>query len=339
MLARELAPANTISPTYSKRFSVTDRSKGIYISIDGDVKLSPPRFEEPKAGILAEDMGVGKTLIILALITATRSELPSLDGVSTWLDNSLPSPPPILLTRQSVDFPFEAEQEERLRLRPRVPELLHGALQVMTFAELEEHEAKLEQQRQADLEESNHRAPLPSLRTLMISLIKTSSYPIRYESDDPILSGGSLFDELQRSPPYYRLYPSQDKLNSREGRRGTLKPVEIVVAATTLLVVPTDLVRQWEQEIKKHLYENVLKVLTLRTAKDKFLSPQEMATYDVVLMSVKRFSDAAETDDRSLRGVHWKRLVVDEGHVLSSGNLTRKLAEEVSMFRKFPSDF
>jgi hypothetical protein len=341
MLRRELAPSKTISPFFLPKSSFLDPSSNLYISLDGDVSLSPPRLAEPKSGILAEDMGVGKSLMVLALIMSTRSELPSLDGTSTWLDNSVPSPSPVLLTRQSVNFPFDAERSEQLRLRPRVPDLLHGALEIMSVYELEEHEAKLERQRKADLEDESHRPPLPSLRSLMINLIKTTPLSSRYSLDDPVLNGGSLpddpvlqggslLDTLQTSPPYYRLYPSHEQLNSREGRRGNLKPLEIVVAASTLLVVPTDLVRQWKEEIEKHLEPGSLRVLSLRNSKDKFRTPQEMATFDVVLMSVARFTDAAEADDRSLRGVHWKRIVVDEGHVLSSANLTRKLAEEVS---------
>ncbi|GAA6012278.1 hypothetical protein JCM11491_007080 [Sporobolomyces phaffii] len=329
MLSRELAPSKTISPHFLAKSSFLDRSRRAYISLDGDVALSPPRFREPRSGILAEDMGVGKSLMVLALIMSTRSELPSLEGVSTWLDNSLPSPPPVLLTRQSVDFPFEAERRERVRLRPRVPDLLQGALQIMSVVEVEQHEAKLEKQRRDDLEDDARRPPLPSLRSLMINMIKTDPGPIRYPHDDPLLVHGDLFDTLQTSPPFYRLYPSHEQLNSREGRRGKLKPSNIIVAATTLLVVPTDLVRQWNDEIHKHVEPGSLRVLTLRTAKDPFPAPREMATFDVVLLSAARFTDAAEADDRSLRGVHWKRLVVDEGHVLSSTNLTRKLAEEL----------
>ncbi|GAA5963090.1 hypothetical protein JCM3765_001766 [Sporobolomyces pararoseus] len=341
MLARELAPALSVAPGFTERVSGIDFAK-VFISHNGNVALCPPRFREPKSGILAEDMGVGKTLIILALIAETRSELPSLDGTSTWLDDfdkpvksenfdnsSLPpSPSPLLLTRHSIDFPFDAERAERRRLRPRVAELL--APQILTVRELREHGEKLEEQRKADLEEDSHRPPLPSLRTLMINLIKTTSHPIRYcDHDDPILTGGDLLETLQTSPPFYRLLPSPRKLDSRGGRNEIPKPIEIVVAATTLLVVPTDLVRQWKQEIDKHLYADSLRVLVLRTSKDKFPSPQEMATYDVVLMSAARFTDAAETGDRSLRGVHWKRLVVDEGHVLSSHNSTRTLAQEL----------
>lgn len=330
MLARELAPQLTIPPTYLERRSNIDPTKSLYVSLNGDVCLAPSPLREPKGGILAEDMGVGKSLMVLALIMSTRSELPSLNGISTYRDNSHPCPRPLLLTNQSRDYPFKAEKNEGLRMRPRVPEMLFGALAVASVLELAQHEAKLEEQRKSDLEESLRPRLLPSLRDLMVTFIKTSHYPIRYPHDDPFLKGSGLLDTLETSPPFYRLYPSQDQLDSREGRRGGIRPLKIVVAATTLLVVPTDLVRQWGLEMEKHLASGSLRVLTLRTSKDEFKSAEEMAKYDVVLMSVARFTDAAETDDRSLRGVHWKRLVVDEGHVLSSANLTRKLAEEVS---------
>ncbi|GAA5859888.1 hypothetical protein JCM1840_001782 [Sporobolomyces johnsonii] len=324
MLARELAPQKTVPPTYLARQSLLDPAANYFVSLEGGVALAPAPVKEPKAGILAEDMGVGKTLIIIALVMSTRSELPCLDGVSTYLDGSLPSPPPVLLTAQSLYFPFEAERAEQRRLRPRVPEPLLG-YEMDVHEELAYQEA-LARQAEEDAEELDY--PLPTLRALMINLLKTTP-AVRYPADDETLNNTGLHTLLDTSPPFYRVFPSPAQLDSREGRKGVYKPLEIVVAATTLIVVPTDLVRQWEAEVKKHVASGALRVLALRTSKDKFRSPQEMATFDVVLMSVARFADAAETGDTTLRGVHWKRLVVDEGHVLSSGNLTRKLAEEL----------
>lgn len=169
----------------------------------------------------------------------------------------------------------------------------------------------------------------------MLHKVKTSPVALRYTNSDAEEAGGTsrlpqlLFDTLQTTPPFYRLFPSVEQQHSREGRRGGLLPQDIIVAATTLVVVPTDLVRQWESQIKEHVEPHALRCLVLRTAKDKFRSAAEMATYDLILMSVARFSDAAEATDTSLRGVHWKRLVIDEGHVLSNGTRMRKLAHEV----------
>lgn len=110
MLARELAPQDIPSPTFLRRSTrVGGEERSFFVSLDGGVRLEPLTVREPKGGILAEDMGVGKTLMVLALVMTTLSELPKLDGVSTYLDGS-PSPPPsVLLTDVSVDFPFPFE--------------------------------------------------------------------------------------------------------------------------------------------------------------------------------------------------------------------------------------
>ncbi|GAA5825761.1 hypothetical protein JCM11251_000361 [Rhodosporidiobolus azoricus] len=325
MLARELAPQPVPHPSFIRCTSLLDPSRHLFISLEGSIRNKPHEVVEAKGGILAEDMGVGKTLIVLSLIISTLSELPKLDGVSTYLDDSLPSPPPVLLTDVSLDFPFPAEIAEAKKLRPRVPEPLAGY--AMDVREEEEYLEALEKQAEEDARVESY--PLPSLRSLMVHHIKTSTAAIRYPVDDSMLQTNGLLDLLQKNPPFYRTFPSPAQLDSREGRKGRYQRGDVVVAATTLVVVPTDLVRQWTDEVNKHA-PGALRTLVLRTKKDKFpTSAAELASYDLVLMSVARFSDAAEADNTSLRGVHWRRLVVDEGHALSSGNRMRKLAEEL----------
>ncbi|GAA6012949.1 hypothetical protein JCM10207_008392 [Rhodosporidiobolus poonsookiae] len=325
LLSRELAPQAIPHPSYIRRTSILDPSQHFFVSLEGDVRSEPGRVAEARGGILAEDMGVGKTLIVLSLVLSTLNELPQLDDTSTYLDSSTPSPAPSLLTAVSLEFPFPAEINEAKKLRPRVPERLPGYM--MDAKEEEEYELALAQQAAEDSRIATF--PLPSLRSLCCHLIKTSPTAVRYPLDDIYLTETGLLDLLQQSPPFYRVFPSPGQLDSREGRKGRFKPADIVVAATTLVVVPTDLVTQWRAEIEKHIAPGALRVLVLRTSKDKFKSAAEMATYDLILMSVARFSDAAEAENTSLRNVHWKRLVVDEGHALASGNRMRKLAEEL----------
>jgi len=199
----------------------------------------------------------------------------------------------------------------------------------LDYRELLEREAALA--RQAAEDDDIPHLPFPSLRSLMVHKVKTSPLACRYPHFDEVDGEHPLpqplFDLLQTTPPFYRLFPSFTQREAR--RRDDSKPTKIVVAPTTLIIVPTELVRQWAGEIDKHVRPKALRVLVLRTSKDKFRSVDEMATYDVILMSVARFSDAAEAGDMSLRGVHWRRIVIDEGHVLAHANLTRKLAEEL----------
>ncbi|BGP15858.1 hypothetical protein JCM10213_005656 [Rhodosporidiobolus nylandii] len=327
MLARELAPQDIPQPSFLRYSSFLDPSHPVYISLEGGIRLAPGTVKEPSGGILAEDMGVGKTLITLSLVLSTLNELPKLDGVSTYEDGSAPSPAPVLLTAFSQQFPFAAEIAEAKKLRPRVPELLAGYM--MEAREELEYHAALAKQAEEDARIATF--PLPSLRSLMVHHIKSSPTAIRYPLDDPRLSGTELLSDLQNSPPFYRVFPSPAQLDSREGRKGRFKPEDKVVAATTLIVVPTDLVRQWVDEIERHIEPGALRYLVLRTAKDKFPSAAVIATYDLVLMSVARFSDAADSSGTaaSLRSIHWRRLVVDEGHALHAANRMRKLAEDL----------
>lgn len=108
MLQRELAPQRTIDPCCILRNSIINDST-FFVSSRGEVAQEPPRVEEPKSGILAEEMGSGKTLISIALVLSTLGELPDLTGTPTYLDGSDLSPEPILMTHLSCNFPFKAD--------------------------------------------------------------------------------------------------------------------------------------------------------------------------------------------------------------------------------------
>ncbi|ORY92708.1 SNF2 family N-terminal domain-domain-containing protein [Leucosporidium creatinivorum] len=323
MLQRELAPESAIDASFLLRTNAIDSST-FYVSVRGEVRREPPREVEPRSGILAEDMGSGKTCICLALVLSTLRELPRLEGTPTYLDGSPGSPNPVLMTHLSRNFPFEKEMQEEKSLRPRVlPPILKA--EEMDAVEWEAYERALARQEAEDARQV--RPPLPSLRTLMIDCVRTSPVPIFYSNDDPLLGG--LVEQLGDCNPYYNLRPSPAQMTSRQGRHGGAQPSQIYVSTATLIVVPTDLVRQWQDELAKHVEKGALRVLVLRTKKNGFVTAQQLASYDLVLMSIARFGDAAGDPHSPLRRVHWRRLMVDEGHTLSSANRTRLLAEEL----------
>ena len=107
MLQRELAPQYTVDPSYLQRQSPIDGT-AFWLSVDGEVTLDPPQYLEPTSGILAEDMGAGKTAIVIALVLSTLRQLPVLDGTATYQDGS-GGPDPVLMTYKSRMFPFEKE--------------------------------------------------------------------------------------------------------------------------------------------------------------------------------------------------------------------------------------
>lgn len=107
MLQRELAPQWTVDPSYLRCTSAIDGSS-FWLSVDGQVAVEPPEVLEPPSGILAEDMGAGKTAICIALVLSTLRELPVLVGTTTYQDGT-GGPAPVLMTHQSRMFPFEKE--------------------------------------------------------------------------------------------------------------------------------------------------------------------------------------------------------------------------------------
>jgi SNF2 family DNA or RNA helicase len=85
MLLREAQPAQIIDPRL--RHIVDQRGTSWYCDVDAASCLRQPRtYEAAKGGICAETMGLGKTLICLALILATRdisSQIPIEHSVGT----------------------------------------------------------------------------------------------------------------------------------------------------------------------------------------------------------------------------------------------------------------
>ncbi|TVY62252.1 putative ATP-dependent helicase [Lachnellula suecica] len=75
MLQRELEPGQTVDP----RLECLEDQRGLKWYKDseaGSCLIEPRNYEAPRGGILAETMGLGKTLICLGLILATR-DIPS----------------------------------------------------------------------------------------------------------------------------------------------------------------------------------------------------------------------------------------------------------------------
>ncbi|KAK4056843.1 hypothetical protein OIO90_002093 [Microbotryomycetes sp. JL221] len=326
MLARELVPQYEIDPAFIERSSSIDGSE-YWMSVRGVVTLEPPYVLEPKAGILAEEMGSGKTCICLALILATVRDLPDLEDTPTYLDGSAGSPDPTMMTFISRSFPFEREMALELSLLPRVPPPLLAPHE-MDVLELAAYERALAEQDWQDSQ--RQRPPVPSLRNLMMHYVRTSTTAIHWSPDDSFLAGTSLPEELIDCNPFYNLLPSPVQTVSRTGRQGlTSQPTQIIVSCATLVVVPAELVTQWKDEISKHVEDKALRVLVLRTSRDEFKTAQQLAQYDLVLVSIKRFSDACDDASSPLRKVHWKRLIVDEGHALAGKNRLREFAESL----------
>jgi len=146
--------------------------------------------------------------------------------------------------------------------------------------------------------------------------------------------------------PSYQLKPPARK---RPRRKEISTPTERVYLSTsTLVVVPDTLIQQWSTEILKHVSDNVLSSVIISKPNQPIPSPSELLKTDILLLSHSRFAkedDDGRFEDQSvcnscrwyggtknnctclerspLMQIQWKRLIIDEGHILGQGTTTR----------------
>lgn len=290
MLQRESVSTLLLDPRLEPRTS-PDGSVFYYGPRDLLFNRHPRYYEATRGGILAETMGLGKTLMCLSLILATRHHLPKVPAAYGL--------PPVRDTTASL-----AEMAVSAINRLSVP-------------------WKVEFER------------------------------IRHFSHEEM---SSCVDKLVKEPPTYEIPVEPVRWN----RKTVIpRPVKKTLAATTVLVVPRNLCKQWHSEIQKHVNEGVLRILLMEEPKAVLPAFSDLRNYDVILFSRNRFEmevkDGADergrrmvsrppscncpyigatrtvdchcvkTDDlyeSPLKHLHFKRLIIDEGHFFSSSNTT-----------------
>lgn len=147
---------------------------------------------------------------------------------------------------------------------------------------------------------------------------------------------------------YERAYnePMVGSVNpQRKGKPDYINTIRLCSA--TLIIVPPNLIIQWQQEIKRHVDEDALDVLVIDTRDIMVPRWQELVKYDVVLMSKSRFEqeyrdDELNTGNRTkfeakykspLTEVRWLRVICDEGHGFAgSASKTNAMAMLDKMF-------
>ncbi|KAF5390156.1 hypothetical protein D9757_002922 [Collybiopsis confluens] len=266
----------------------------------------------PPGGILCEELGTGKTVMILALILGTLKQLSS-------PEESVIEARPILTPLAFRHF----HSPEISALRNRFPNSITPT----------------------KLPRKSEQSRVPSFREFILHQLSScslSSVPDRTSSvgiakDD---RQRHLAEKLERIPMYSAWRKSntpfyfhfRDELSYlRTSSRGHKDPGPrtMYLSAATLIIVPPNLISQWEREIHKHCLEDprlliVRSKTVLPPAKDLAMN------YDIILMTYSRFCDEdrhADIDSAfswkppnlsPLLQIRWKRLVIDEGHVSSS---------------------
>lgn len=268
MLQRELEPGRALDPRLRPVLDQTGQA-WYFDDVSGLVLKEPRFYDEARGGILAEEMGTGKTIICLALILSTKSE---------------PSKPP---------EPLIAETRPRRGF---------GSLMDMAAAAANKHSIAWK------------------------PYFEACSAQLGYEFNNCISA-------LTR-PDNRALYKVRDALVEprRSNRRVTIvPPKEVFLSHLTLIITPSNLVKQWQNEIKKHT--TGLNVLVL-VNKDTIPSTTELLYYDVILFSESRFERIQKERSNGegpsqdiycpLEYIRFKRCIIDEGHKLGNGSRSWK---------------
>ncbi|KAL9617302.1 MAG: hypothetical protein Q9160_007882 [Pyrenula sp. 1 TL-2023] len=131
------------------------------------------------------------------------------------------------------------------------------------------------------------------------------------------------------------------------GRAGTRNAVDasdkvIPLSYSNLIIVPPNLLRQWQNEIDKHIDRDELQILVITASTKKMPSASALRKFDVVLITKNRFEQEYRDNDPFNKGpgignspltqIHWFRVIVDEGHGLTSGAKTNAMAMLESMY-------
>jgi hypothetical protein len=290
MLQRESVSTLMLDPRLEPR-TAPDGSSFYFGSRELLFHRNPRYYEASRGGILAETMGLGKTLICLSLILATRHHPPKVPAAYAL---------PLVRTETA------------------------------------------------------------SLADMAVSAINRKSVPwkieferIKHASQDDMSDCAQM---LENAPPMYEIPVEPVRWN-----RKTVIPIpqKKTLASTTIIVVPRNLCKQWHSEIQKHVDQNVLRILLMEDPRSVLPPADELCGYDVILFSRSRFeievkdgSDGrgrrlvsrppsctcpyigatrtvdchcVKADDlyvSPLKHLHFKRLIIDEGHFFSSSNNT-----------------
>ncbi|KAJ3999691.1 hypothetical protein F5050DRAFT_1564564 [Lentinula boryana] len=282
----------------------------------------------PPGGILCEELGTGKTVMVLALVLATMKKL-------SRPEESVTDTRPVLTPLAFRHFPSGefAAVRERLHQKGR-SNAASSKSRIPSFQELLLHQLCCKPD-----------SRIPDTRTSKGAARKERQ---QYLSE---MLDRTIHESLRRSNiPFYlhfqEDYTLTDFRTTDRGRRDP-GPRVMYLSAATLIVVPPNLVSQWDREIHKHC-EETPRLLIVRSKADLPSAKILAIDYDIILMTYSRFCD----EDRKanianartwkvcrcpeivnsrvpdcqckppnispLLQIRWKRLVIDEGHVSSS---------------------
>lgn len=266
----------SVAAMIEKEIARNDIPSPLYITITGingrDFYLQPatmevlqerPMVQHNRGGVLCEELGkillrqyplsmcvyllsgTGKTVMILALILATLDQLPSPE--ESFLDTRPVMTPLALRTFPSSEF--ETARKRAVR-RPSKKFPLQGN-------------------------------KVPSLVELLIHHIRISTEPLGTRHYEDRLESMNLLQPVQANTPFYHHYEIEVNEMERSRRKQPHPgPRTVYLTSASLIVVPPNLIAQWDSEIMKHCCSG-LRYLVLKSETKMPSTKALVSDYDV----------------------------------------------------------
>ncbi|KAG1728635.1 SNF2 family N-terminal domain-containing protein, partial [Suillus paluster] len=190
-----------------------------------------PTVARCKGGILCEELGTGKTVMILGLVLATVDQLPQ-------PEESLLDYRPIMSPLAYRTFPADEYLQARRRAGTHKSSTLDAAR-------------------------------VPSLVEILLHRIRTWGDRVDVRPYEEQLEASNLWQLLQANTPFYHHYPVKSPMralgHSRTRDRASEYPRLMYLTTATLVVVPVNLLGQWDREILKHCRSTLRHLIIRRT--------------------------------------------------------------------------
>lgn len=237
MVQRELQPGSMLDPLYVPIHGM-DGTTFYLQPATMEILRDCPLVFQGRGGILCEELGLlfhvlahshpntisiigtGKTVMTLALISATMDQLPA-------PEESIVDPRPVMTPLSFRHFPSETFTEARNRFFER-------------------------NKRKKLWEENGPR--IPSLVELAFDVCRLNPGGAGMRESEDILREHHLSSAYKRNSPFYFHYedvPLEENRSSRKSRGGK-GPKMMYLTSGTLVVVPANLMNQWANEMNKH---------------------------------------------------------------------------------------
>ena len=270
MLQKENHPGSAIDPLYVPLCNLLDGEKFYFQPTNMEVICDPPLMAQPYGGILSEELGSGKTCMLLGKYEHIQVIL---------ILNDCPAL--ILLTQHQLPAPEESLLEPRPVLTPVF--LRHSR----TLEALEARESAYGSCDAVDFVSS-----FPTLSGLVSHQIRSHLDTSFFHLKEEFMNSFSFWPEVKKNVPFYFQSSKSDIQISKQERLSRYPvlspPKRIYLSAATLVIVPPHLFIQWQSEIHKHCHDNVLRILTI-DGNGRIPNVKRLANdFDLIILSTTR---------------------------------------------------